>query len=195
MWFVVLALVASAPVSATDGKDAVCPLLATQRQLHPASQAEDFYKWAFQRVFGPLHLGGKAPEAMLRNYLQVEWESLEGPSQPLFETLDGNLVRVNLVAFRACGGRVDELADALIATQKRFTPAPSRMHTLTHNITACLQAQGPEQVPAWRALLSQHEANGWPMAHHSEAYEKAEKPAYRVIFRDILPPTACKSVE
>ena len=184
----------ASPARRPPGSDAEALLAwAVERwQATPAMEIDDAYKWLFQATQGGEHAVSDA--AAVQRYLEVEWASL-GPAaadEPMLEPLrpDGGLVRLNLRPYRAGGGSREELLTAFVASARRFRPAPGELDAVWDLLGERLQRQplGGLGRAAWEHLDGELRSAGFPAVHHSEAYRRAYRPAYRVLRQDDVEP-------
>lgn len=169
-----------------------------------------------QGVFGPGHIIINAARA--KRMLKEEMAALEvrspksavqSQTEPEFEAIDpnGRLVRVNLRSMlrkRDEGGGmkaearkrkdgirdsdVDWLIEALVESARRVTGDPAQMiRRLTAAVRWCRRAL-PRQAAELERMATQAGESGFPAFHHSPAYKRAYRPAYRVILSDRLKP-------
>lgn len=151
----------------------------------PEVRIEDAYKWLYQATRGNGHAVGD--ERMVREYLQQEWATIGKPliNEPLWEPLraDEKLGRLNLRSFRARGGRMEDLAFAFIESAREFrgNELDFRAAWSELGLQVARAPVGKLTWQEWRRLDEAMSAKNYPVIHHSAAYTKARKPAYRVI--------------
>jgi hypothetical protein len=178
------------PRSPVPGSRALwASLLRDHLARYPLAAAEDAYKFVHQSVFGPAHAILSRDDA--RRYLDEELAALPpGPAaEPMLDLLsdDPALVRVNLRPFVAEGGDRERLLDAFVATASRVHGDPTIMRERLGAAVAVLRELGRAKAADGLAELAADMArNGYPAAHHSEAYRVAYRPAYRVVLRPLL---------
>lgn len=193
---IVAGVVAVALAAAAPGNPGVQPVeegwrrvVAGQLERYPEMQAEDVYKLAHQATFGPAHL--ITDEAAARRYLLAELGGVApDPGPPLVEPLadEPRLVRVNLSPFKAAGGDPEVLLRALVATAASVRGEAAAMRGRLDVALEVLQARGrAAEAERLKVLAAELEARGFPAGHHSEAYTRSYRPAYRVVRRDLLP--------
>lgn len=189
-WF---AMVAAALLVAGCGTALRAPdwhvLLGSELSRHPESSAEDVYKFVHQSVYGPGHF--IADRSSAERYLREELAGLgEGePGEPLFDGLsdDPPLIRVNLRPFHARGGDPEALLDALVGSASAVKGDAGLMTTRLAVAAASLRRLGRRPVADEVARLADEMASqGYPAIHHSEAYVKAYRPAYRVVLLPLV---------
>lgn len=193
---IVAGLVVVALAAAGTGDPGVQPIeqgwrhvVAAQLGRYPEMRAEDVYKLAHQATFGPAHL--ITDEAAARRYLLAELGVVApDPGSPLVEPLadEPRLVRVNLGPFKASGGDPEVLLRALVATAASVHGEATAMRGRLDAALEVMRAGGrADEAERLRALGAELEVRGFPAGHHSEAYTRSYRPAYRVVRRDLLP--------
>ncbi len=149
--------------------------LKTQLALHPSAQPQDVGKLCYQAARGAEHLLHDLSGAQA--YLLREFEATPAAEVPLFEAISLGVARVNLSAWKAAGLPVEWLFRMFAASATIDPEGEARFVEYLATADAMLR----EQIPGWSAWLSAYKAAGTPPVHHSEAYRKAEHPAYRII--------------
>lgn len=167
------------------------PETALQAELarRPAATAADLYKLLHQSVYGPGHLIPDLDSAT-RYLLQELAEA--GPTMPgeaLCEDLGNGMVRVNLRPFRDRRGAPAELVRAMAQTARVNRGEARTLEARLDQACRQLEAGGRAALAAeLRALTRAQAARGHPALHHSEAYQRAYRPAYRVVQASLLEP-------
>lgn len=188
---VAVAVVAS-EADASTGDNAIETAIRQMMERYPQSQLKDIYKSFFQDCFGPGHI--LADEAQARSYL--DWELAQPAAYtdgPLYEPTgaEGNFYRVDLravseglvpyeVFFRAFadGASAEPDANAVGDFAARW-----------QQVVATARSMGLDTLPNFEAdarRIDEHLAAGMYVGHHSEAFEQAYDPHYRIISRDIF---------
>jgi hypothetical protein len=154
--------------------------------------AGDLYKFSHQAAFGPAHAipdPERAREWMAREVAALEAAATGEPGHRMFEPLlpDSSLVRVHLRPWIQAGLDAEDLLSAFVHTANNYQGSPETLEAYW----ACFRELAgagvlPLEVDALDAYLSQRESEGWPAVHHSEAFEAAYAPAYRVVWTDYL---------
>lgn len=166
-------------------------------------RAQDIYKLVHQGVFGPGHFIASAARA--RRMLEEEMAALEVQSQtePEFEAIDPNgmLVRVNLRPIAGAaearrqkseGRRQKEecrsgwLAEALVESARRVRGDSAQMRRRLAAAVRWCRTNLPRQAGELERMAARAAESGYPAFHHSPAYRRAYRPAYRVILSDCL---------
>jgi hypothetical protein len=186
-------------------------VLDWHKQRYPLLRARDIYKLLHQGVFGPAHMVPSAAAA--RRALASELAALEVRSsksegrmpEPEFEPIDprGELVRVNLRPLQKerrekregrKGNRgkerrtdVDLLAMALVESVRRVKGNPEQMRRRLAASAGWCRRNMPRQAEELERLAAVARESGFPAFHHSSAYARAYRPAYRVVLKTCLP--------
>lgn len=158
-------------------------ILLGHAQRYPLMQLEDLYKLIHQASFGSEHAIQNPDSAFQR--LRDEWVCMgEGPPEPLCEEIspDGLILRVHLRPYAASGGDLETLFSAFLQTATGSRSRPQDMLSYAE----CAIALAEQGELLWRAedirrFIARRREEGWPVVHHSEAYRKTYRPAYRVI--------------
>lgn len=156
---------------------------------YPAMEPQDLYKFLYQAAMGNEHLMNDT--VSIRQYLAREMSSVAAStSEPLIERLtpDSSLVRLNLRPFKANGGDQRILIEAMLRTAANFKKDPRLLHSFWV-VAEALATEGaiPHTADSLRAYFKKMETKGFPVVHHSAAFEKAYHPAYRLLMRAYLP--------
>jgi hypothetical protein len=156
---------------------------------YPLMEARDIYKLLYQGVMGSEHLIASADE--FTQYLRREFDPLPAnPSERILEPVrpDQNLLRLNLRAYKCHQLHVDVLIPALLETAQAFSGDlvdlravwKGFVQSCGQGLIASIQLDQLHQFMRWL------DENGFPTAHHSEAYARTYQPAYRLISNDFI---------
>ena len=153
----------------------------------PNMRIEDAYKWIYQATRGGEHA---APDRAAANqWLARELERLgtTPKGEPMWEPMckDSRIGRLNLRAYRDQGGRPDDLVDAFLTSAAQYRSEPKTFYNAWIELGRRLKKQGFGHLTyaEWRRLDAEMKAKEYPAIHHSETYNKAKAPAYRVLTR------------
>lgn len=94
-------------------------VLIQQTEHHGALHIEDVYKFVYQGALGIEHV--LTDTAAAKNYLEVEWREMTTNSdEPLYEIIspDSQWVRLNLKPYKAAGGNVDAVWQAMLRSSQ-----------------------------------------------------------------------------
>ncbi|MBM3287881.1 MAG: hypothetical protein FJY88_11105 [Candidatus Eisenbacteria bacterium] len=146
---------------------------------------EDLYKLLHQAYQGPGHAVPSREAASL--YLREEWAELDpaGPDEELLDPLvqGSPFLRLNLRPFKDGGGSIDSLLDAFV----RSAGAPidsTGFARAWQSAASTIEGGGvPWSIDEYRRLDERVRPLGYPAIHHSDAYERRFRPAYRVLSR------------
>ncbi len=151
----------------------------------PAVRIEDAYKWTYQATRGGEHAVPDTDSA--RKWLDGEWQTLGAPAanEPVWEPLcpGGEIGRLNLRPFKSRGGHADELLDAFLASSRDYRSESKAFKDAWFELGKRLRGKtiGTLDRRAWVKLNAEMRARNYPAIHHSEQYEQAEQPAYRIL--------------
>ncbi len=160
-------------------------VLDQQRQkVHLGVQ--DVYKLLFQSRLGNGHMIADSLSAA--RYLEQELATCDTtiPGESLVEpiSVDGAIIRVNLRPFRRGGISPDLLVRAMLASERTWRPDTAGLRRdWAEFVGLCRDGSlrfPPEEVERWDAFVRKGKV---APVHHSEAYTKANRPAYRVVRR------------
>lgn len=151
----------------------------------PAVQMEDAYKWIYQATRGGEHA---APDKeMAGDWLGKEWKTLARPreNEPLWQPLckDGSIGRLNLRPYKSEGGDPDDLVDAFVAGANGFKGTETDFLAAWNELGKRLKNRpaGSLDHKKWKVLNAEMKKRAFPAIHHSEKYNDAFHPAYRVL--------------
>lgn len=188
LWIGWWCLIAAAPVVAQE-RASFRPILEDQYARYPQMTVQDLYKLIHQAALGSEHAVTDAAAA--RRWMDREVASLgDGPPEPLPDPLtpDERLVRVHLRPFLAAGGSPDALVDAFVRTANTYHGSSEQIDAYWREAEA-MAASGalpfhPDTMAVFMAAMKEA---GYPAVHHSDAYNAAYRPAYRVVAIDYMP--------
>jgi len=155
---------------------------------HKNMDVQDVYKLLFQGVFGAEHLLHDIDKA--RNYLYQEFSavntlSLETLSEPV--SIDGETVRLNFRPAKRFGYTWQTIWDVFVASSKNTGDHKQAFEKLWRDtVEVCRQSEWPFDADLMEELGNEMAAKDYPPLHHSQAYRKANKPAYRVVKSSVL---------
>ena len=146
---------------------------------------EDAYKWTYQATRGGEH--AVPDKESTKNWLDNEWQTLGKPAanEPVWEPLCSGeeIGRLNLRPFKEKGGKEDDLLDAFLASSREYKATVESFTDAWAALGKRLKKKrvGKLTHKAWAKLDAEMKAKNYPAIHHSESYEKANHPAYRVL--------------
>jgi len=164
---------------------AVVRLVREQGRLHRNLGIQDVYKLLFQGVMGVAHILEDRKRAWRE--LQKEFEALDASEfieEPLLERVsaDGGVVRLNLRPFKRLGLSSDRLFEAMVVSAERIRADKDRFVALWKKFVELVKAGRSdfdyERLIEFEGVVR---TQGYPPVHHSTAYAKVNKPAYRVV--------------
>ncbi len=164
-------------------------VVADQAARYPQMQVQDWYKLVHQAAMGSRHLG--ADSSAIYNYLLHEWASIEASEEePLIEYIspDSQVVRLNLRPYKAGAGTPAEVYRMMDRSWQMLAPSAARLEAyLAHLVFMAERGDVWINPDTLAAFIEEQRARDYPAVHHSEAYEAAYAPAYRVVLRATLP--------
>ena len=180
---------ASCQQSSVDSA-AVKVAIANQLASYPESRLQDLYKSFFQDRFGPGHIIRDKESA--RNYILSELAGADTLTGPMTEPCgwEGNYVRMNLSVIADGLMTVDELTDALMASAKEVKEEHiERWKEEWAEILAIIEKHYPDipNLEEDKTKIDELLASGQYAYHHSEAYNAAYHPHYRIIAKELAP--------
>ncbi len=157
-----------------------------QVRLHPSMTAQDIVKMCYQAAFGADHMISDI-EAV-SNYFYKEYESvLADANESLVEKISENVCRVNMRAWKATKMNPQWLLNMFILTASVTNDGK---HLFEEYLSAAEMLVRRSEISVsredWDTFMKEYRQNGMPAVHHSEAYRKAEKPAYRIVKSDFV---------
>lgn len=148
-------------------------------------EIRDAYKWLFQAANGGEHA---APSrAAAKQWLDNEWSSLGDaePDEPLWEPLcdDGTIGRMNLRAFKNRGGKSEDVLNAFLKSAGEYKGDGKTFAAAWNELGIRLKKHpiGVLKYDDWKTFDDEMRSDEYPAVHHSEKYETAHRPAYRII--------------
>ena len=148
---------------------------------------QDIAKICYQAAMGAEHL--LSDTAAAKRYFDAEMAATEAEDGELFECLSDSICRVNFGAWKARGLPSDALFDAFVATASVKRGGKELLVRYLDEAEACISCAS-FTLEEWQSFLIGYKAAGMPAVHHSARYRECEKPAYRIVDREIL----CKIV-
>ena len=150
---------------------------------YPVMQIQDVYKLIHQASMGSEHAASNAEG--VRKWMERELAEMgDGIDEPMIDPIsaDGQIVRVHLRPFVACGGNTEMLLNAFINTANEF-----------HGDVDVLKkywgiASGMDCFPSVEmdGFIKSIQVQDYPAMHHSSEYERLYRPAYRVVRRKFI---------
>jgi hypothetical protein len=160
-----------------------------QLEQFPESRLQDLYKNFFQDRFGPGHL---IPDStMAGNYLREELASYSGEYLPLVEEIgwEGNFVRVSTDVVKNGMLPYSVYLDAFIESANTTPETPiESWQEEWHKILTVIDKMNlnlPDYETDKSRIQDLINSGAYAM-HHSEAFERAYEPHYRIIKKEIF---------
>lgn len=163
-------------------------LIQDHLNRYPLMQVQDVYKMLYQGEFGVKHIIDN-PEAA-RQYLDIELEQVtEDESELLWEVVapDGSMIRINLRPFKVNNLDPDNLWQAMLMTAETVTGDSTKLVDYWQQLMLAIEEDVlPFSGQEAYVFLQTIQEHGLPAVHHSETYQEAYQPAYRVIAKEYL---------
>ena len=183
----VLLLLLLAACNWTEGRR-LATILEVQHSRYPFMTLQDTYKLLYQAAMGSEH--AVTDRGMAEKYLAAEMVSLTGRSG-YYDcegiTPSGDLVRVHLRPYVEAGQDTQELIEAFAQTAATFEGSIERLERYWEVAT---RAAGDGRLPYSESEMNEYfaarAAEGHQAVHHSQRFQAAYRPAYRVVRRDLL---------
>jgi len=176
------------------GKDAdfeakVRAAITRQMEKYPESTLRDIYKNFFQDRFGPGHM--IADPGAARQYLQRELNAYDKPSEETAEPTgwQHNYYRVSLSVIKSGKLSSEALVDALVRSANAVEPVSIKdWKNEWMKIEAIIGSMGlilPDYEKDLKEINDRLD-EGIYVGHHSQAYNEAYAPHYRIISREVF---------
>ena len=186
----VLALLLAAGCSSVD-KQAVEAGIARQLDMYPLSTLQDVYKSFYQECFGPGHIIEDEYSAAAYFYQETSLSEEEPYDGILYEPTgaNGGYYRVNLYAVNAGILPAEVLLSAFLRSAAPVTPEGIKTWKKTWKVVG--KVAGGFHLRGYEAdkeALDAIVASDSPdkAVHHSDAYNNAYDPHYRIVGKDIF---------
>ena len=185
-----LALLIAAGCSSVE-KEAIEAAITRQVEMYPKTTLQDVYKSFYQECFGPGHIIEDEYSAAAYFHQETSLSTEEPYGGYLYEPTGayGNYYRVNLYAVKSGKLPAEVLLSAFLRSAKPVTPEGIKTWKKTWRKVEKIAKEF--DLPGYEAdketLDAIVKSDSPDMAvHHSEAYEKAYDPHYRIVGKDIF---------
>lgn len=174
---------------------AIDKAIHSQMDIYPQSSLKDIYKNFFQDAFGPGHLmnGDSNAEQAMRRYLAAECEEARNDTTlcPPYEQTGhhGRFYRVSLSVINDGSVPFDTFMDAFMQSASQFQLPDVKTWEQEWDVICGEARRLYPNLPEFSrdsAAIKQILAEGKYASHHSEQYNKAYHPHYRLIERNIF---------
>lgn len=151
----------------------------------PNFRIDDAYKWTYQATRGGEHAAPSREAA--RGWLEREWQATGDEPKAENEWValcpGGEIGRLNLRPFKSRGGKMDDILDAFLTSAREYRSEPKAFTDAWAELGVRLRKGGFGSIThkEWLRLDGEMKKKNYPAVHHSEQYNKANKPAYRII--------------
>lgn len=154
---------------------------------YPEATLQDVYKSFYQERFGPGHMIPNVENA--RNYLMSEMEQAAENNGAYYEPTgsDGRYVRIYLNAVADGKISAQQLLDAFVESANHVEPRSDKWADQWANIVKVIEEkQLPVKMNEELKQLLKDCSEQDEAVHHSETYNKAYRPHYRIVERSIF---------
>ncbi len=158
-------------------------------QKYPEATLQDIYKGSFQDVFGPAHL--LTNRESVKKYIQYEINNADTLKGDEYEPCSwkGRFYRVNLSVIKDGKVPMDEFVDAFMQSANgvdtTLTPIwLEEWELLLHDVKTV--APHIKNYTEDSLAISRLLEEGHYVVHHSQAFNDAYQPHYRIIRKDIF---------
>lgn len=196
--YIILVLACAACGTKTESKsdrELIGEAIAIQMKDYPQSTLKDVYKNFFQDAFGPGHLMSDAVDAQERmtNYLRSECESAKTDVDPspyyVKSGWHGRFYRVNLSVINEGKVPFDVFLSAFMESARNFVLPEIEDWSKEWTVIEEVFRERGYEVPGFSedsTAISNLLKIGEYASHHSEQYEKAYHPHYRLIEKSVF---------
>ena len=157
--------------------------LLQQIAQHPSMQPQDVAKLCYQAAYGAEHLLEDVSAAA--EYFRREFETVPAGDSPLYEYISPDYARVNLAAWKKSG-----MPGAWLFALFCAGAGPNEQgREVLENYLGIAEENLSDfsfSFQSWREFIEDYSKRGMPALHHSALYRQAERPAYRLVRRDML---------
>ena len=186
----VLALLMAAGCSSVE-KEAIEAAIARQVEMYPLTTLQDVYKSFYQECFGPGHIIEDEYSASAYFHQETSISTEEPYGGYLYEPTgaDGGYYRVSLYAVKSGKLPAEILLSAFLRSAQPVTPEGIKTWKKTWRKVGKIAREFnlPGYESDKEALDAIVKSDSPDMAvHHSEAYEKAYDPHYRIVEKSIF---------
>jgi hypothetical protein len=168
------------------GRDKILEILDSHIKRYPRMEVDDVYKLCHHASMGSEH--AITDKKSVEDWLHRELQNMGGgPEEPLVDEIasDGRIIRVHLRPYFEARDDPKALLDAFIKTAYEFKKNEGLMVAYWNVLDEMAAADAlPKSLKDYNEFFTRMQLNGFPAVHHSAEYEKAYRPAYRVIARE-----------
>ena len=154
---------------------------------YPQATLQDVYKSFYQERFGPGHMIPNVENA--RNYLMSETEQATENTGAYYEPTgsEGKYVRIYLNAVSDGKISAEQLLDAFVESANHVEPRNDKWADEWNEIVGVIEEKNiPVTMSEELKQLLKECSEKEEAVHHSETYEKAYRPHYRIVEHNIF---------
>ncbi len=150
---------------------------------HTAVGITDVYKLLYQGVMGAEHL--LQDEQRAHDFLTKEWDAVPSDKNLMLlepVSVNGQVVRLNIARAKANGVSLQQVWQVFYFSVQNFILDKDVFeHVWALFYQLCEEQKLPFEIHDVQAFTENVRMQNFPAMHHSEAYRKANRPAYRVV--------------
>ena len=146
---------------------------------------QDVIKLCYQAAFGAEHL--LADISAARRYFDSELASVDARDGELFEMISDKVCRVDLGVWKKKNLPPERLFEAFVASARVEISGKESFFEHISVAEELVKANLLDfSLDEWREFLDEYKNAGMGAVHHSPRYRESEKPAYRIVLRELL---------
>jgi hypothetical protein len=186
---VMMAMMAMCLGACTENSDSKRIEVAVRTLIsqYPQATLQDVYKSFYQERFGPGHMIPNVENA--RNYLMSETEQATENTGAYYEPTgsEGKYVRIYLNAVSDGKISAEQLLDAFVESANHVEPRNDKWADEWNEIVGVIEEKNiPVTMSKELKQLLKECSEKEEAVHHSETYEKAYRPHYRIVEHNIF---------
>jgi hypothetical protein len=168
---------------------------------YPKMMIEDFVKLIFQNTFGPSHFSKKPDYTQIASYLIKELTETKAEKNiPKVEYIGHHYYRLSLDLIRDGELSVHELSDMFLKSMEFSSELSDQVkQCYVKKIDALLNLIKNQKIAldyeASVKYVKEMMKDGIKTTHHSDAYQSAYHPAYRVVHHNFIPKSLLKKYQ
>lgn len=156
-------------------------------ERYPEATLQDIYKGSFQDYFGPAH--ALSNRESVRRYILSEMEQVASEAEPTLEPCGWrtNYYRVDLAWVKSGAIDIDTLVDAFMASAKNIDVMLLESWQREWNVIEAVVRSVAPTLPNLdndSAAIAEMLDRGEYVVHHSDRFNAAYHPHYRIISQD-----------
>ena len=154
-------------------------------EKYPLLEMQDLFKYIYQSSFGAEHLIFSSE--FVTEHIKKEYENSDKASDASVDELDGEYSRVHLSVLGK-GLRAETLGKLFFMSGKKELDGALRIEEKLASLKSLIEENKlPFDISEYNSAVAEWKKQGYPAVHHSEAFRKNYRPAYRVVSKRFLP--------